>query len=567
MSSPLVSIVVPVYNVEQYLSRCVRSLQAQTLKEIEIILVDDGSPDRCGLLCDAFSREDSRIVVVHKENGGLPSARNAGIEVATGEYIGFVDSDDWVTDTMFEELYRSAEAVNADLAICDYTIVSNTCKVIPAMEKPSDHIGDMLLCGIKPLACNKIFRRGLELHFYEELKFAEDRPTVIPFLTNSRRVAYVPKPLYYYFQRSGSIADTYTSSVAFPYDIQSMRLTIQDSAPQYSRQVAKYFMDVIKWTIKCRPACKADMIEFLQEIYPLLRQNRYATQDAKAIDVFLVQETIPKRLVYFDCKSEVAPSKQVSACRESWDRYGVGMEAVALDNRNYDIAELPACVRYAFVHGDTRFVSGYFRLRYIYEHGGIAVDDVVRLNSPLGELRAGGAFFGFINGQEISDHIFGSVAGSKILEDILATYEMESILNDDSDWSLGERIYTVLKQFGMDENRGGISQKLKEDVKVYGYEYLSYKVNSKVSIAQIFDETVALAEEKGLVLMDASMAEALSKGSLKENKNTKDLQYRVQVLQREVNRLKNSRSWRITRPLRRLFNFFRRTKYSEKEVL
>ncbi len=96
MEYPLISVIVPVYKVEDYLPRCVQSLLAQTYPNLEIYLVDDGSPDRCGILCDEFAAADSRIRVIHKENGGLSSARNAGIDVAQGEYLGFVDSDDWV---------------------------------------------------------------------------------------------------------------------------------------------------------------------------------------------------------------------------------------------------------------------------------------------------------------------------------------------------------------------------------------------------------------------------------------------------------------------------------------
>ena len=93
---PLISVIVPVYGVEAYLNQCIDSILAQTHKNLEIILVDDGSPDRCPTICDEYARKDSRVRVIHKKNGGLSDARNAGLEIATGEYIGFVDSDDWI---------------------------------------------------------------------------------------------------------------------------------------------------------------------------------------------------------------------------------------------------------------------------------------------------------------------------------------------------------------------------------------------------------------------------------------------------------------------------------------
>jgi len=117
---PKVSVIVPVYKVEPYLLRCVRSIQKQTLKDIEIILVDDGSPDSCPDICDELARVDDRIKVVHKENGGLSSTRNAGMDIATGKYIGFVDSDDSIIPQMYEILYATIEREKVDFVMSDY---------------------------------------------------------------------------------------------------------------------------------------------------------------------------------------------------------------------------------------------------------------------------------------------------------------------------------------------------------------------------------------------------------------------------------------------------------------
>lgn len=122
---PLVTIVVPMYNTQDYLPNCVESLRKQSLGDIEIILVDDGSPDKCGMMAEKFAENDDRIKVVHRENGGLGPARNSGIEVATGDYVGFVDSDDWVDPEMFEKLYYSAKQNHADICFSGYKIVSH----------------------------------------------------------------------------------------------------------------------------------------------------------------------------------------------------------------------------------------------------------------------------------------------------------------------------------------------------------------------------------------------------------------------------------------------------------
>jgi glycosyltransferase involved in cell wall biosynthesis len=120
MNTPLVSVIVPVYKAEAYLHKCVDSLLAQTMTDFEVLLIDDGSPDRSGAICDEYAAKDSRIRVFHKENGGVASARQVGIENVRGEYTIHADPDDWVEPTMLEELYAKAKEDDADMVICDY---------------------------------------------------------------------------------------------------------------------------------------------------------------------------------------------------------------------------------------------------------------------------------------------------------------------------------------------------------------------------------------------------------------------------------------------------------------
>ncbi|MBM6688915.1 glycosyltransferase [Collinsella tanakaei] len=123
-SRPKVSVIVPMYNVETYLKQCVESIRNQTISDIEIILVDDGSPDRCGFMAEEYARLDERVKVVHRSNGGLGPARNSGLEIATGEYVGFVDSDDWIEPAMYERLVRAADSNAADIAFGGMKTVS-----------------------------------------------------------------------------------------------------------------------------------------------------------------------------------------------------------------------------------------------------------------------------------------------------------------------------------------------------------------------------------------------------------------------------------------------------------
>ena len=119
-SQPKISVIVPVYETEGLLDRCVESIVGQTYKNLEIILVDDGSPDNCPAMCDEWAEKDSRIRVIHKENGGVSSARNAALDIATGDYIGFVDSDDWIEPEMYSSLIQKISESGKNIALCSY---------------------------------------------------------------------------------------------------------------------------------------------------------------------------------------------------------------------------------------------------------------------------------------------------------------------------------------------------------------------------------------------------------------------------------------------------------------
>ena len=142
MSQPLISVIVPIYKVEEYLDRCVESLVNQTYKNLEIILVDDGSPDNCPKMCDDWAKKDSRIKVVHKKNGGLSDARNAGFEVATGDIISFIDSDDWIEPEMFETMLSQMEKDDSDIVSCGVNWVEENGSVIRTVTVSEDSVRD-----------------------------------------------------------------------------------------------------------------------------------------------------------------------------------------------------------------------------------------------------------------------------------------------------------------------------------------------------------------------------------------------------------------------------------------
>jgi len=212
----LISIIVPIYKVEQYLKKCIDSVINQTYSNLEIILVDDGSPDDCGDICDEYAKRDNRIIVVHKENGGLSSARNTGINIAKGKYICFLDSDDYVSTDYVEVLYKNLIDKNCDIVACDFRYVYEN-----GVEKFSGLLNDdvslvnneilnYLFHGkanlLLIISNSKIYKKELfnEIRYTEGI-IHEDEDIAHKLLLLSKRVCILNTPMYYYLQRESSI--------------------------------------------------------------------------------------------------------------------------------------------------------------------------------------------------------------------------------------------------------------------------------------------------------------------------------------------------------------------------
>ena len=214
----IISVIVPVYKVEKYLQRCIESIINQTYKNLEIILIDDGSPDNCGIICDEYAKKDNRIKVIHKENGGLSDARNAGLDIATGEYIAFIDSDDYIALNMFETLHSLMIKDNSDIALCSYMYIDENGKKIESLNKQNP-IKNEILSSFEALkkigehkswyfvvAWNKLYKKEI----FNNLRFPygkinEDEFIIHKVFGKSKSISCVESMLYYYVQRSDSI--------------------------------------------------------------------------------------------------------------------------------------------------------------------------------------------------------------------------------------------------------------------------------------------------------------------------------------------------------------------------
>lgn len=224
MQEHLISVIIPIYGIERYVGLCIESVINQTYKNLEIILVDDGSPDRCPEICDLYAQKDSRIKVIHKKNGGLVSARKAGINVAKGEYIGYVDGDDWIEPTFYEWLYREIIESDADMAVAGHSrdLFSKTTHLFSNI-KSGIYEGDSLVAlyrnmmsygkffknGITTYVWNKLFKREIlkkyQLMVDENITIGEDAAVVYPLMTECKKIVISDNTDYHYRQREDSM--------------------------------------------------------------------------------------------------------------------------------------------------------------------------------------------------------------------------------------------------------------------------------------------------------------------------------------------------------------------------
>ncbi|MBQ8040126.1 MAG: glycosyltransferase family 2 protein, partial [Lachnospiraceae bacterium] len=214
MKQPLISIIIPVYNIEEYLPRCIESVLGQTYANIEVILVDDGSKDKSGEICDSYQKRDSRVRVIHKENGGSSSARNAGIADAKGEFIGFVDSDDYVETTMYETMMQAIESTGcAIVQVARDEIDANGKQMPNVCEMPKEQteysaeefLKELLLHKGDCSFCTKILKRDLfSGNRFPEGVLKEDFHLLVNLLRQGEKIISLPYCGYHVFYRIGS---------------------------------------------------------------------------------------------------------------------------------------------------------------------------------------------------------------------------------------------------------------------------------------------------------------------------------------------------------------------------
>ncbi|MDD3142301.1 MAG: glycosyltransferase [Lachnospiraceae bacterium] len=276
------SVIVAVYNIETYLEKCVRSIINQTYKKLEIILVDDGSTDHSGEICDLLAKEDSRIRVIHKKNGGLSDARNAGIEIATGEFIAFVDGDDWIDSDMYESMLYELKKYHADVVICSFRKIYNDKIVDESTGKVFCYEGKEALrrvlsevdsVRIQNAVWNKVCRKAfLGEQRFPKGKWYEDVVFTTKFIARASRCIYLDSSKYnYVMDRKGSIMNVgfsqriltdlipaYLEKAAFLKEIREIELL---HIHQYF-----YYKNLLLWYLQLYRSKDVNKFRFMNEI-------------------------------------------------------------------------------------------------------------------------------------------------------------------------------------------------------------------------------------------------------------------------------------------------------------
>lgn len=252
MNKELISIIVPVYKVESSLDRCIQSILKQSYKNLEIILVNDGSPDNSGVICDEYAKKDTRVKVIHKKNGGLSDARNAGIQMASGDYIGLVDSDDWIDEDMFDILIDAAKRHKADIACCGFYVVEENfvferyADGITRCFNKKESIYELIEQKmIGNFAWNKLYKKRL----FDKIKYPkgivyEDILTTYKLFQHSEKVVCCGSAKYYYVMNKESITHK-VENLYFQWQAFKEQLCkISEWYPEYSQQCYKRIVNI-----------------------------------------------------------------------------------------------------------------------------------------------------------------------------------------------------------------------------------------------------------------------------------------------------------------------------------
>lgn len=315
IQNPLISVIIPCYNVEKYLDRCLKSIVHQTYRNLEIILVDDGSPDSSGIICDRWADKDNRIIVIHKENGGLGFARNSGIKIAKGEYIAFVDSDDYIDITMYEKLIATANNTNSDVVYCGIFREQSNGKIIRQSDfntqmtfekkdlielsqgffKPTSLTPQMLSMSV----WHSIYKHNIiQTKFYSEREVgSEDLHFQISAVLRAQRVTFIPDCLYYYCYNGESLSHSFLFDKFRRYKVLTNYVNNIFSSIGIKGQ-AEYYAFVISFVSSRQSLLSKDNVTSKMYIKQLAEDSFWDKCDIRGIKL-----SLSKKIFYYCLKN------------------------------------------------------------------------------------------------------------------------------------------------------------------------------------------------------------------------------------------------------------------------
>lgn len=561
-----VSVIVPVYNVEKYLSRCIDSILNQTLKNIEIILIDDGSIDESLSICREYEQHNDNIMVFHQENMGLTAVRRKGLSLAKGEYTIFVDSDDYILENTCEEMYTYCKENNLKLLIADYFLIKdNACKIIKGFLGNEFSIKNFYESISPGYVWNKMYHNSL----FERMKVninvnqAEDICMMLPLLSTLKdnEVGYVSKPFYFYSVRNDSNSNSklFAQNGSIEEYLHAISYILKNHNIQYRNYIVYYCVQCMYWGITNpdKIEFKADYIDFLQkELSSYIIGNPLLIKFSK-LGNDLVESIIPANIYFVNYSDDINTTLDEKFINK-FKNYRIQI----ININNNVINEYPACVKKAIKNGNINFVKDFLAVKEIYLNGGIFVSSNMKVIKSFGEVRVNRAFVGYRNDDEIGMDIWGSIKNDTFITKLYDSYFEDSIFNE-KEINLTIRSNIILQKYFKLILKGKECFLMTNQIKIYASDKLYIRRNSKY-VSYYYNELDELAEKQGKVLLDYNVFQNIIEAKDIKEKD-RDEFIRIDQLEKEVLTYKsmyetvlNSTCWKITKPIRLFFDFIRK---------
>ena len=491
MNKVKLSIIVPVYNVEKYIEKCLDSLVNQTISNgYEIIIVNDGSTDNSLDICEKY-KNDKKIKIYTKENGGLSSARNYGIDKAKGEYIAFVDSDDWVVENYVETILSK---LKDDYDVISFNIINindgwkdgTVRHIYNDFDKMSKE--DIIKESLNPsFAWARVYKSDVikKYKFPTENYWYEDMATTPIILSYVNKIGHIDDAIYYYRQRSGSITSTYMNKKSLGF-IKAVENSLNKINQEYRKEFLYAMYRSIVTFIYFKPEFANEYLELFHKYKDEFNNNVYIQNDIESgiIENLSLKEIIPKKIHYFWFGNS-KKGELFEKCYESWKKYAPDFEIIEWNETNCDVNECQY-VKEAYENKKWAFVADYFRIKVLKEHGGIYVDTDVEFKKYIHSLLLNKVFFAFET-NNVNAAIFGCVPNAKIINEVYNSYINDKFINDEGNFktfiTIPIRISEILKK-NTKIKLDGTEQLLDDDIKIYSADVLTINMYNDRNIAE-----------------------------------------------------------------------------------